>query len=147
MLLTGRKTVLILLNFFLLQVRSYSPTLHSTTSLLQTEALIWLFFLNECSIDKHWKLLPCSITLSTVSQRSLPPEALPVHHQNALFTLVLEDSINALDFLNVFAGYELSHDLVVFLIAGQLTPLSETQRQSITHWGSLHMLPQNKMAA
>lgn len=137
--LTGGKTELILLKILLLQVSSYSPTLHSATSLLQTEALISLFLKNECSIDKHWltdkhwKLLPCSITLSTASQRSLPPEALPVHHQNALFTLILEDSINALEFLNVFASYELSHDLVVFLIAGQLTPLSETQRQSITY--------------
>ncbi len=70
-----------------------------------------------------------------------------MHHQNTLFTLILEDSINALEFLNVFAGYELSHDLVVFLIAGQLNPLYETQRQSISYLRSLHMLPQNKMAA
>lgn len=56
-----------------------------------------------------------------------------MHHQNALFTLILEDSINALEFLNVFAGYELSHDLVVFLIAGQLNTLYETQRQGISY--------------
>ncbi len=56
-----------------------------------------------------------------------------MHPQNTLFTLILEDSINALDFLNVFAGYGLSHDLVIFLVAGQLIPLSETQRQSIPH--------------